>query len=68
MKKPDDTLKKELDKGNNFVDFFVTIGVNRDLTFSDFLYENDLETLNKSERINPEILTKFPPFDKKTIK
>lgn len=67
MKKQDDSLKKELDKGNNFVDYFVTIGMKQDLIFSDFLYENDLNTINQSELINPEILSKFPPFDKTTI-
>lgn len=66
-KSADDSLKKELDKGNNFVDYFVTIGLNKDLILEEFLYENDLNTLNCSEKINPEILTKFPPFDKTTI-
>lgn len=63
----DDTLKKELDKGLNFVDYFVLIGMNRELTFSEWLYETDLESLNLSEKIQPEILSKFPPFDKTTI-
>ena len=68
MKKiQDDTLKKELDKGNNFVDYFVIFGIKQDLIFDDFLYENDLRTLNTSPQINPEILTKFPPLDKTTI-
>jgi hypothetical protein len=66
-KSTDDSLKKELDKGNNFVDYFTIIGIKRELIFEDFLYENDINTLNSSERINPEILTKFPPFDKTTI-
>ena len=66
-KSTDDSLRKELDKGNNFVDYFTIIGIKRELIFEDFLYENDIKTLNSSERINPEILTKFPPFDKTTI-
>jgi len=61
----DDSLKRELDKGNNFVDYFVIVGLSKENTFSDFLYEDDLVTLN--QKIAPEILTKFPPFDKTTI-
>ena len=60
-------LKKELDKGNNFVDYFISIGLNQDIIFNDFLYENDLETLNNSELIKPEILSKFPPIEKTKI-
>ena len=71
MKNIDDyinsTLKKELDKGNNFVDYFLVIGINQELIFDDFLYQNDITTINKSERIIPEILSKFPPFAKTTI-
>jgi hypothetical protein len=63
----DDSLKKELDRGNNFVDYFVLIGLNKSLIFSDWLYETDLDSLNSSEKLNPEILSKFPPFDKTTI-
>ncbi len=61
------TLRKEIDKGINFVDYFVIIGVKQDLIFDDFLYQNTLETINNSEKINPEILSKFPPFEKTTI-
>jgi hypothetical protein len=61
------TLKKELDKGNNFADYFIVIGVKQDLIFDEFLYENTLDVINNSEKINPEILSKFPPFEKTTI-
>ena len=68
MKKAgDDSLKKELDKGNNFVDYFVIIGLNKEIPFDKWLYETDLEGLNSSGKIVPEILSKFPPFDKTTI-
>lgn len=60
-------LKKELDKGNNFVDYFAVIGLKEDVIFNDVLYENDIETLNQSEDIKPELLSKFPPFDKSII-
>lgn len=61
------SLKKELDKGNNLVDYFVIIGIKQDLIFEDFLYENKIEIINSSDKINPEILSKFPPFEKTTI-
>lgn len=60
-------LKNELDIGNNFIDYFISIGLNEDIIFSDFLYENDLETLNKSELVKPDILSKFPPIEKAMI-
>ena len=60
-------LKKELDTGNNFIDYFTVIGLPTDLIFSDFLYENDLSKINGSEKLKPEILSKFPPFPKSTI-
>ena len=60
-------LKTDLDKGNNFVDYFTVIGLPTELIFSDFLYENDLYKLNESGKLKPEILSKFPPFDKTTI-
>jgi hypothetical protein len=70
MKKAnDDSLKKELDKGNNFVDYFIVIGLKPEVIFDDFLYETDIKELNSTynEKISPEILSKFPPFDKTTI-
>jgi len=67
MNEGQNTLRKEIDKGINFVDYFVIIGVKQDLIFEDFLYQNSLETINNSDKINPEILSKFPPFEKTTI-
>ncbi len=60
-------LKSELDKGNNLIDYFITIGIGEDLIFNKFIYDNDLNTLNNSELIKPEILTKFPPIEKKNV-
>lgn len=60
------TLKNELDRGNNLVDYFTVIGLPTELIFSDFLYENDLFKINESG-LKPKILSKFPPFDKSTI-
>jgi hypothetical protein len=71
MKKTQDDyindLKKDLDKGNNFVDYFITIGLKEEAIFSDFLYKNDLDTLNKSPLTKPDITSKFPPIDKTII-
>jgi len=60
-------LKTELDKGNNLIDYFITIGLSEEIIFNPFLYENDITILNKSESIKPEILTKFPPIEKKNV-
>jgi hypothetical protein len=60
-------LKKELDKGNNFVDFFVSIGLKEEVIFDDFLYENDIVILNQSTHITPDIISKFPPLEKTMI-
>ena len=60
-------FKKDLDKGNNFVDYFIVIGIDKELIFSDYLYENDINKLNNSSRINPKILSKFPPIEKTMI-
>lgn len=63
------SIKRELDKGNNFVDYFAVIGLKTDVIFSDWLYESDITELNSThaEDLNPDILSKFPPFDKTTI-
>ena len=51
----------------DFYNSFIVIGLPTDLIFSDFLYENDLSKINGSEKLKPEILSKFPPFPKSTI-
>lgn len=60
-------IKKDLDIGNNFVDYFITIGLKEEVIFSDYLYTNDLETLNKSEFVKPDIISKFPPVEKSLV-
>ena len=60
-------LSNLLDRVNNFVDYFTVIGLPTDLIFSDFLYENDVKTINESNLFKPKILSNFPPFDKSTI-
>ena len=54
-------------EGNNFVDYFVTIGLDSKIIFDDWLYENDLDSIISSDLFKPSFLTKFPPFDKNII-
>ena len=58
-------LQKDLEHGNNLVDYFLVIGIDKEYIFSDFLYNNDITKLN--EIIKPSILSKFPNFDKENI-
>jgi len=60
-------IKKDLDIGNNFVDYFITIGLKEEVIFSDYLYTNNLDTLNNSEFIKPDIISKFPPIEKSLV-
>lgn len=69
-KKEDDPIKlltKSLDKGNNFIDYFLTIGLGLSVIYSDWLYELSIEEIIESNKFVPEILTKFPPIDKSII-
>ena len=45
-------LKIELNKGNNLIDYFVEIGVNPEICLNDFLYEKNINDLNKEEYKN----------------
>ncbi len=58
---------KDIDKGNNLIDYFLTIGLDEDIIYSDWLYENNLETIKNSNKFIPTIINKFPPVDKSTI-
>ena len=62
-------LKDELDKANNFIDYFLVIGVEPEIYKKDWLYENDIDELNKNykEHLEPKIISSFPPFEKHTI-
>ena len=63
------TLKLELNKGANFIDYFVEIGVDPSIYKKGWLYDNDitLEELNKKQELQPKIISYFPPFEKETI-
>ena len=62
-------LKDELDKANNFIDYFLVIGVEPEIYKKEWLYENDINELNKEYKqfLKPKIISSFPPFEKHTI-
>ena len=62
-------IKQELDKGYNFIDYFLVIGLEPEIYKNDWLYKEDLETIkeNHKEEIKPKIISSFPPFEKTTI-
>ena len=58
--------KRYFDDDNNFIDYFIEVGVKPDIFKNKFLYEtNDPEEINQS--LIPQIITKFPSFDKKNV-
>ena len=62
-------LKEELDKGNNFIDYFLVVGVEPNIFMNQWLYDTDLETLNTDykSKLEPKIISSFPQFEKHTI-
>ena len=61
-----ETEKKYFEEDNNFIDYFVEVGVNPEIFKNKYLYEskslNDINT-----NIIPQIITKFPKIDKKYL-
>ena len=71
-KNKDELLKELEDKlnlGYNFVDYFLTIGVNPNIFQEKWLYESNISELNNKykEELKPIIINKFPLNDKKMI-
>ena len=71
-KTKEDVLKdfqEKLNSGYNFVDYFLTIGVDPKIFLNQWLYETTLEDLNLiyKEQLNPKILNQFPSFEKKNV-
>ena len=69
-KTKEDVLKdfqEKLNLGYNFVDYFLTIGVEPEVFRNQWLYETSLEELNLlyKEQLQPKILNQFPSFEKK---
>ena len=58
--------KKFFDEDNNFIDYFMEIGVEPSIFKDETIY--DVETAEAlSKKLNPKIITKFPNFDKRNI-
>ena len=51
-------MKTELDKANNFIEYFLIVGLDPSIALNSWLYEKDLEELNNeySEQIKPKII------------
>ena len=62
-------IKQDLDKGCNFIDYFLVIGLEPEIYQNKWLYEADFDSINKKykEKIKPKIISSFPPFEKTTI-
>ena len=62
-------LKEDIDKGNNFIDYFLVIGLSPDSFFDDKIYECNLEELEVKYKdiLQPKVISYFPKFDKTTI-
>ena len=58
--------KRYFEDDNNFIDYFMEVGVKPEIFKNKILYESDnLEYLNLI--LTPQIITKFPNFDKKNV-
>ena len=61
------TIKDELNKASNFIDYFLIIGVDPNIFKNEWLYTSDFDELNKREELKPKIISYFPPYEKLTI-
>ena len=62
-------LKEDIDKGTNFIDYFLIIGVEPEDFFDDKIYECDIDELKTKykDKLQPKIISYFPKYEKKTI-
>ena len=61
-----ETEKRYFEEDNNFIDYFIEIGVKPEIFKNNYLYTSDsIDEIN--EKIVPQIITKFPKIDKKYI-
>ena len=64
--KVDEIEKEVFDGDNNFIDYFMTIGVKPEIYKNSYLYNsNSISDINNN--LIPQIITKFPKTDKKHI-
>ena len=61
-------LKSELDKGYNFIDYFLEIGLEPEIYKNNWLFELDYDEIQTKHQndIKPKILSAFPHFEKST--
>ena len=62
-------FQEKLNLGYNFVDYFISIGLDPEISLNQWLYESTLDELNGiyKDFLNPKIIDKFPSFEKKNI-
>ena len=62
-------IKEKLDKGNNFIDYFLIIGLEPNIYKKEWLFKEDFKSINENhkEEIKPKIISSFPYFEKSTI-
>ena len=58
--------KKFFEDDNNFIDYFMEIGVKPEVFKNNFLYESN-SPKDITEKLSPQIICKFPLSDKKNI-
>ena len=61
-------LKAELDKGYNFLDYFLEIGLEPEIYKNNWLFELDYDEIQEKHKddIKPKIISAFPHFEKST--
>ena len=62
-------LKEELDKANNFIDYFLVVGLPPKIFMQKWLYNSDVDYLNEKFKDNfqPKVISSFPNYEKHTI-
>ena len=68
-KKDYQDIKEKLDKGNNFIDYFLVIGLEPIIYRKNWLFSKTLEEINSQhkEELQPKIISSFPYYEKTTI-
>ena len=69
VQKSMDEYIKKLNSGYNFVDYFLTIGLEPEISKNPWLYETSIQELNSTYKkyLSPKIINKFPSFEKKLV-
>ena len=57
--------EKFFEDDNNYIDYFLEIGIKPEIFKEDFLYSSSLNDLN--QKLNPQIISKFPDLNKTSI-